>query len=113
MTTSETHATYAERTNGPGAAAILSAGIGSFAIGFLAIAVDRSSFLKKLFIFYKPTGPLSGVTTVAILIWLLTWVILEWRWRNKTVSPGRIHGAALLLLGLGLLLTFPPIAELF
>jgi hypothetical protein len=98
---------------GSGAAAILAAGIGSFMVALLAIAADKSAFLKNLFIFYKPTGPLSGVTTVAILVWLIAWGILEWRWRNRTVALGRINAIALVLLGLSLLLTFPPVAELF
>jgi hypothetical protein len=99
--------------NGSGAAAILSAGIGSFMLAFFAIAADKSVFLKKLFVFYKPTGPLSGVTILAILIWLIAWGILEGRWRNRTVALGCINAVALLLLGLSLLLTFPPVAELF
>ena len=99
--------------NGSGAAAILSAGIGAFMVGFLAVAADKSAFLKNLFIFYKPTGPLSGVTTSAILIWLIAWGILERRWRNRNVAMGRINALALILLGLSLLLTFPPVAELF
>ena len=113
MTMIETHTTPAVRPNGSGAAAILSAGLGSFAVGLLAIVADQSSSLKSLFVFYRPTGPLSGVTTVAILIWLFAWGILEWRWRNKTVALGRINAAALALLVAGLLLTFPPIADIF
>lgn len=99
--------------NGSGAAAILSAGIGAFMVGVLAVAVDKSAFLKNLFIFYKPTGPLSGVTTSAILVWLIAWGILDWRWRKRNVALGRINAIALVLLGLSLLLTFPPVAELF
>jgi hypothetical protein len=99
--------------NGSGAAAILAAGIGAFMVGFLAIAADKSAFLKNLFIFYKPTGPLSGVTTSAILVWLIAWGILEGRWRNRTVALACINAVALVLLGLSLLLTFPPVAELF
>jgi hypothetical protein len=100
-------------TNGSGAAAILSAGIGAFALAFLAIAADKSAHIASGLIFYKPTGRLSGVTTAGILIWLFTWGILEWRWRNKTVPAGRINTAALILLGLSFLLTFPPLADLF
>ena len=99
-------------TNGSGAAAILSAGIGAFALAVLAIAGDKSAQIAKSLIFYRPTGPLSGVTTAAILIWLFVWGILEWRWRNKTLPAGRINAAALVLLGLGFLLRFPPIADL-
>ena len=99
-------------TNGSGAAAILAAGIGSFALAVLACAGDKSAAVKNSLIFYKPTGPLSGVTTAAILIWILAWGILEWRWRNRTVAGGRISVVALALLGLSLLLTFPPIVDL-
>jgi hypothetical protein len=99
--------------NGSGAAAILSAGIGSFAVAFFAIAADKSAFVKNLFVFYKPTGALSGETTVAILLWLAAWAILDWRWRQRTVSLRRINVIALGLLGLSTLLTFPPIGDLF
>jgi len=99
--------------NGSGAAAILAAGIGSFALAVLAIAGDKSAAIKSSLVFYKPTGPLSGVTTAAILIWFLTWGILEWRWRDRTVAVGCINVVALALLGLSLLLTFPPIVDLF
>jgi hypothetical protein len=99
--------------NGAGAAAILAGGVGMFAVGVLAIAADKFALLGKLLVFYPPTGRLSGVTCTAILIWLLSWAILEWRWRKRNVALGRINLAAFVLLGLSLLLTFPPIAELF
>jgi hypothetical protein len=100
-------------TNGSGAAAVLAAGIGSFTLAVLACAGDKVAAIKNSLIFYKPTGPLSGVTTTAILIWLVAWGILEWRWRNSTVSAGRICVIALALLGLSLMLTFPPVVDLF
>jgi hypothetical protein len=99
--------------NGSGAAAVLAAGMGCFALGVLAIAGDKSAFVKSLLVFYKPTGPLSGVNTMAILVWLLAWGILEVCWRKKSVDAARICIFALLLLGLGFLLTFPPIADIF
>ncbi len=102
----------AELPNGPGAAAILAAGIGCFALGVLAVVADRVVSFSRMMIFYRPTGPLSGVTTSAVLVWLFAWAVLEWRWRKKTVNSGRIAAAALVLLGLGLLLTFPPFADL-
>jgi hypothetical protein len=99
--------------NGSGAAAILSAGIGSFAVAIFAIAADKYALVKNLFVFYKPTGALSGETTVAILLWLAAWAILDWLWRKRTVSLRPINVIALGLLGLSLLLTFPPIGDLF
>jgi len=100
-------------TNGSGAAAILANSVGTFALAVLACAGDKLAAVKSSLVFYRPTGPLSGVTTAAILIWLLTWGILEWRWRYRTVAAGRISALALVMLGLSLLLTFPPIVDLF
>lgn len=100
------------RSNGSGAAAILAAGTGCCALGVLAILADGVPWMKSAMTFYRPTGPLSGVTTCAVLVWLLLWVILDWRWRRRNVGMGTI-AAALVLLGMGLLLTFPPFADLF
>jgi len=97
--------------NGSGAAAVLSAGIGAFTLAVLAVAEDKSAVIKQILSFYRPTGPLSGVTTVAILLWFVVWVVLEWRWRKRNVAIGRISAIAIVLLVLSLLLTFPPVAD--
>jgi len=97
-------------TNGSAAAAVLAAGVGCLALAVLAFAGDKSAAIKVGLNFYKPTGPLSGVTTLALVVWVVVWVILEVRWRSKA---GRVAGIGLGLLGLGLLLTFPPVVDLF
>lgn len=99
--------------NGSGAGAILAAGIGSFALAIFALAGDKLAPIKRILNFYNPTGPLSGVTTTAILVWLIAWGVLEWRWRGRTVAAGSISAAALALLALSLFLTFPPVVDLF
>jgi len=98
--------------NGAGAAAVLAAGIGSLALAVFAIAGDKAATFKTLMNFYKPTGPLSGVTTCAIIVWLAMWGMLHWRWSQRNVEVGRVTTAAFTLLFLSLLLTFPPIADL-
>jgi hypothetical protein len=98
--------------NGPGAAAILAAGIGAFMLAVFAVTADKVPSVKSLMNIWKPTGPLSGVTTCAIVIWLIAWAILDWRWHRETVDLARINTIALILLALSLLLTFPPIADL-
>jgi hypothetical protein len=98
--------------NGGGAAAILAAGIGAFLVAAFAIAADKIAVIKSLMIFYKPTGPLSGVTTCAIAGWLLVWLVLHTAWRSRMVDIGRVRTVALVLLILGVMLTFPPIADL-
>ena len=102
----------AARPNGAGAAAVLAAGIGAFLVAVFAILADRSAAIKSLMIFWKPTGPLSGVTTCAIVLWLAAWAVLHARWRNQSVALARVNAVAFALLILGLLLTFPPIADL-
>ena len=110
----EEHGTAAEPQlpNGPAAAAILAAGIGCAVLGVLSLAGDASKAVAKLLSFYNPSGPLSGVTTVAILVWLVVWFILAARWRTRTVGIGKVNATAFLLLALGILLTFPPFADL-
>jgi fluoride ion exporter CrcB/FEX len=98
--------------NGSGAAAMLAAAVGSFVLALIAFAGDKSVPIKNSLNFYRPTGPLSGVTTVAILVWLLTWLILEWRWGKRGVAMSRINALSITLLVLGILLTFPPIVDL-
>jgi hypothetical protein len=101
------------RTNGSGAAAILSAAIGSFALALLALLGDKSAAVKSSLIFYKPTGPLSGVSDVTILIWLTLWFVLEMRWNKKDLALKPICITSFVLLGLSFLLTFPPIVDIF
>lgn len=112
-TTSSSISASTVQTNGAGAAAILAAGVGSFLLAVFAIAGDKSAALKSFFAFSKPTGPLSGVTTCAILVWLAVWIVLHARWRKRAVNLSAVNRIAIVLLLLGLLLTFPPIADLF
>jgi hypothetical protein len=99
--------------NGFGAAAILAAGIGCFSLGVLTVAGDASKSFARHLIFYRPTGPLSGVTVASIAIWLLAWALLSLRWRTRDVPLRPILTVAFVLLGASLLLTFPPVIELF
>jgi hypothetical protein len=98
--------------NGPGAAAILAAGIGSAALGILAFAGDASAPIGKFLNFYNPVGPLSGVTTLAIIIWLIAWLVLARMWNARNVALGTVNLAAFALLIVGFLLTFPPFIDL-
>ena len=98
--------------NGPAGAAILSAGMGCFAMGVLAVVADGSKAVARLLTFYTPTGPLSGVSTVAIVIWLAAWLVLARWWGARTVAMRRVNMAAFALLAIGLLLTFPPFGDL-
>jgi fluoride ion exporter CrcB/FEX len=98
--------------NGPAAAAILAAGIGCFFVGFFATLADAFPGVSSALSFYTPTGALSGVTTTAIVVWLVTWFILDRRWANRRVAIVKVNVVAFVMLALGVLLTFPPFMDL-
>ncbi len=101
-----------ELPNGSGAAAILGAGIGCGALGILAFWGDASESMGKALNIYNPSGTLSGVTTFAIIIWLVAWFALDRIWRGKTVEIMKVNVVAFALLAVGFLLTFPPFMDL-
>jgi len=109
MTEQKTSATL---TNGSAAAAILSSGIGCFVLGAIANIADAHKPFGKQLSIYMPTGPLSGISTVGIVVWLASCVVLAWRWNNKNVAIKSIGIAAIVLLLLSVLLVFPPFEDM-
>lgn len=105
-------AEIAASVNGPGAAAVLAASIGWFVLGVLALAGDAAPGVAHLLNIWKPTGPLSGVTTGAIAIWLLAWLLLARLWRCHDVRMTIVGAASAAFMAGGLLLTFPPFMDL-
>jgi hypothetical protein len=98
---------------GLAAAALLAGGIGAFALGVMTILAEVSSAFKTAITFVKPVGALSGKTTIGVIVWLVTWVVLGYLWKDKDVAFGKIVIAAFVFLALGLLFTFPPFFLLF
>jgi hypothetical protein len=113
MTTNHTDASAPElgdttdKPEGPIAAAILAAGIGSFALGLFTTLAEASEGFKEFLNFYDPVGPLSGKTIGAVAVWLLAWAVLHLAYRNQAVESRRELAVSLILIGLGLLGTFP------
>jgi hypothetical protein len=113
MTTNHTDASApelgdtADKPEGPIAAAILAAGIGSFALGLFTTLAEASEGFKEFLNFYDPVGPLSGKTIGAVAVWLLAWAVLHLAYRNQAVESRRELAVSLILIGLGLLGTFP------
>lgn len=99
-------------SNGAGAAAILSAGLGAFTMAVLAIIGDHSPAFKKLMNFYSPSGPLSGVSTTAIAVWVVCWFGLDAAWKRRDIGGWAI-AAGLCLIAIGFVLMFPLIGDLF
>lgn len=99
-----------EVANGAALASFLAAGIGAFAIGFIVILNEAGLFAVPAL--YAPTGGVSGRTTLAVVIWLISWAVLHRRWKNRQIESRRVHFLSVILIGLGILLTFPPVWKL-
>lgn len=112
MATTGAPARYVELPNGAGAAAFLAAGIGCAALGALTFLAGAFGGLKGLLNIYNPAGPLSGVTTLAIVIWLAAWFVLARKWEGRDLALTRIGITSFALLAIGFALTFPPVAAL-
>lgn len=97
--------------NGALWAAILASGVGGFAVGLVVILNEAGIFAAPTL--YGPAGGVSGRTTIAAALWLVSWAILHRRWRDRDVEGGRITMIAVVLVLLGLLGTFPPVWGVF
>lgn len=115
------------KPNGPVAAAFLAAGVGSLVVGIGvvlneisgsvkdAIGIDLNAVLQfdKNFGFGSGVGPLSGKVGLAIIAFVVSWLIFHLWLRGKEVNFRTYFIASLVLVGLGFALTFPPIFLLF
>lgn len=97
--------------NGAAMAAFLSAGIGAFAVGCVVLLNEAGVLVMPSV--YGPAGGVSGRTTVATVIWLVAWAVLHVRWRGRQMDAARIDRWTLILTGLGVVATFPPVWALF
>jgi hypothetical protein len=98
-------------SNGPAAAALLAAAFGAFALGLIVLLNEIGAFVAPTL--YVPAGGVSGRTTMAVVIWLIAWVVLHRRWRDQEVNLQSVALAAVALMLLGIAGTFPPLWGLF
>lgn len=99
-------------TNGKGAAAIMAVGVGALVLGVFTLSGDAIPAAARFFNVWNPTGPLSGVTGLVIVIWLAAWWLLARLWGGRNVSLKAVNWATAVMVILGLLLTFPPVMDL-
>ena len=97
--------------NGPGAAAILAAGIGCAAVGILAFVGDASDAMGRLEPL-QPHGSALRCDDGRDIVWLVAWFALHRLWQTQTVAMVKVSIAAFALLAVGFLLTFPPFMDL-
>ena len=97
--------------NGAALASFLAAGVGAFTLG--AVVILNEIGVLSAPALYPPAGGVSGRTTLCVVAWLIAWVLLHRRWKDRSVRPGGVYAATLILVALGVLLTFPPVWHLF
>ena len=98
---------------GPAAAALIASGIGTFVIGLMTTGAVLSAGLKGFLNWWNPAGPLTGKTGIGIILWLVSWILMHTMWKDKDYDLGKAFTITLIFIGLGLLLTFPPVFEAF
>ena len=102
-----------DRPNGPVAAALLAGGLGAAALGLLTTISENCKPMGDALNWWKPAGALTGKAGLAVAVFFISWVVLHFVFRGKNITFGRVAVLAVILLGIGLLGTFPPFFELF
>lgn len=102
-----------DKPEGPIVAAILAGGIGCLALGVFTTLAEASSSVADKLAWSDKVGPLSGKTILAVIVWLVSWAILHAVYRNREAETKQALTIALVLIGLGVLLTFPTFFQLF
>ena len=98
------------KTNGSAMASALAAGVGAFAMGLIVVLNEAGLFAAPAV--YGPAGGVTGRTTLATLVWLAAWGVLHARWRAREIAPHPVLALTLILIGAGVLGTFPPLLGL-
>jgi fluoride ion exporter CrcB/FEX len=105
-----------DKPDGPGAAMMVSAGIGIFALGLLTVLAEASEDIRdwlRKWEWGQGVGPLAGKTTIASLAYIISLVLLWVIWRNKDVNLRTSFYVGLVLGVLGAVGTFPTFFQAF
>jgi hypothetical protein len=106
----------ADKPDGPGAAAMVAAGFGTFVLGMATTLNEASEGIHDFldgFSGETGVGPLSGKTIVASIGFFLSWLVLGVLWKNKDVDIKKAFWVGLVLGLIGAVFTFPPVFEAF
>src|SRR5258708_30418540 len=88
---------------------MLAAGIGSLVFGLLTILVQVSPAVRNALQFYQPAGQITGLTTLSVAAWLISWYILFRLWKERQEPLSRVFYGPLRPVFLWLVGTLPPL----
>jgi len=119
MTTITTHQrerikiTETHVATGVAAATLISSGIGAFVLGLMTTGAVVVEGLKGALNWWNPAGSLTGKSSVAVLAWLISWALMNTLWKGKEMDLRKSFIITLVLIGFGVLFTYPPFFEAF
>jgi hypothetical protein len=99
--------------NGPVAAAMLATGIGAFVLGLFTVLGEASEGVHDFLEWSERVGPLSGVTSLAVIAFVLAWGGLYAGLRDRDLPWRPLIVATVVLLAIALVFTYPPFFQLF
>ena len=98
---------------GPVAAAFLAAGLGALVLGILTTLAEANDGIASALEWSKSVGPLMGKTIVAVIAFVISWVVLHVVLRDKDLDTRKVFAWTAVLVAIGFLLTFPTFFQLF
>jgi len=90
-------------------ASMIASGIGSLVLGIMIVLSEVNADIRTFLTWNSGVGPLSGKTGVAVIAFVVSWAILHYAFQRRAISLTASFVVTLVLLVLGLLLTFPPV----
>jgi hypothetical protein len=103
----------AGKPDGPAVAVMIATGIGALVLGIFTVLSEASESVHEFLEFNERVGALSGKTIFGTVAFLLSWGGLHLALRDREVDWRLAITALLVLLAIGLVLTFPPFFQLF
>lgn len=93
-------------------AAMIGSGIGALVLGIAIVLAEANAGIKTFLNWVGPVGPLSGKTGLAVIAFFVSWGVLHYVFQRRAISLTSAFLVTVVLLVLGLLLTFPPVFDL-
>lgn len=90
-------------------ASMIASGVGSLVLGIAIVLAETNADIKTFLTWNSGVGPLSGKTGVSVIAFVVSWIVLHYAFQRKAVSLTTSFIVTVVLLVLGLLLTFPPV----
>ncbi len=96
-------------------AAFIASGVGALVLGIVIALTEMPSMasFKSALAWNGGVGPLSGKTGLSVIAFVLSWVGLHFFFKNRPIALTKSFTISIVLIVLGLLLSFPPVFEIF